>query len=119
MGDGRLTSIKCPHCGHVADAGTDTIIQGGFPWLCDGCDNEWEVRTAFFKKRREFDTDQFRGVLADAMEAQNITQTTIAELVGVTGAYISHIVHGKRIPTLPMARRILEVLGEHDAADAL
>jgi DNA-binding XRE family transcriptional regulator/predicted RNA-binding Zn-ribbon protein involved in translation (DUF1610 family) len=113
------TVIKCAYCGSTEESGPDTISEGGLAWQCPGCGNEWEIRTAFFKQRRAYDSDRFSSLVADAMDKQKITQGTVAGMVGVTGAYINHIVHGKRLPTLPVARRILEVLGMHDEADAL
>lgn len=57
--------------------------------------------------------------MTSAMKAQNMTQNVLGEMVGVSGAYISLIASGNRTPTLMVARRILDALGEHDDADNL
>ena len=113
------TVIKCPECGSTADAGVNTITEGAFPWRCKGCNNEWELHAVFFKVRDNYDPKRFRKTLAQAMKARGINQQQLARMAGVTAAYISLILAGKRVPPLPTAQRILEALGEHDAADAL
>ncbi len=114
-----MAAIKCPLCGTTADAGGDPITEGGFPWECRGCETQWEVRTVFFKQRDDFNVEQFRTLMIEAMEDQKMTQQAVGRFVGVSGAYISVIAAGKRVPSLSVARRILEALGEHEAADNL
>lgn len=101
------------------DLDVETITEGALGWKCGACESEWEVRTAFFRDRRDYDTDKFMVVVRESMVSQGMTQQTLAKLVGVSDSYISILLQGKRVPTRTTARRILEALGEHAAADSL
>ena len=113
-------SIKCPRCGAVAGSSPEPLAEGAFRWSCPECHSDWEIRTAFFKERGgAYNNEAFVHLVRKAMKAQGMTQKALADLVGVTGAYIALITSSQRVPTLSVARRILEALGEHEAAEAL
>lgn len=58
-----------------------------------------------------FDKEVLRRRITEARESQGLSQAELAEKAGVTPAAISQIEKGHRVPTIPVLRRIVSVLG--------
>jgi DNA-binding XRE family transcriptional regulator len=107
--------MECPACEATDEAAVDTLRKGSLQWGCPGCRRLWDVRTVFFERPGSRVRDLGRTVRRLRSE-QQMTQSQLGDLVGVTAAYISHIEAAKRHPAPSLVRRILEALGAHDEA---
>lgn len=45
------------------------------------------------------------------MEQKNIAQVELAKAVGVSEAFMSYVIDGKKMPSVPVLKRIAEKLG--------
>ena len=52
-----------------------------------------------------------RDILWDALASQGLSQNELAKRVGISAAYMSQLVSGKRSPSVSTARRLQRVLG--------
>ena len=108
--------IECPRCEAREESTNDLLKKGSAGWQCPQCRTRWNVRTVFFETNPGLKGKDWHKMIKRLRKEQGMTQSQVAELVGVTGAYISHIEAGKRNPAPSMCRRILEALGAHEEA---
>lgn len=74
----------------------------------------FEVRVVFFDRPRQVNSSRFIKDVRGAMKRQGLTQADLAELMGVTGAYISTLLSGKREISADTAARVNRALGEDE-----
>ena len=48
--------------------------------------------------------------IRQAMEAKCVTQTELAEAAGVSQAFMSYVLHGYKLPSVPVLKRIADKL---------
>lgn len=58
------------------------------------------------------DIEEFRSMLRYERTVRNISQTELAEAIGITQAHLSYIEHGKRDLTIARYNKILEYFEE-------
>ena len=109
--------VECPRCGTRDDAGPQVLTKVDFEWLCRECRRHWRVRTVFFETRSSGWDRRLGKLVKRLRKEQGLTEEQLADLVGVTGAFISHIEAGKREPSASVSRRLLEALGAHEEAE--
>lgn len=102
--------IVCPGCGAVEPTEQD-LGQRVFEWACGACHRSFEVRVVFLPRPREIDGVAFRAQVSRLLEEQGLSKTDLAKLVGVTPAYISTILSGRRAVSAEVAQRVLCALG--------
>ena len=83
-----------------------TIHDSDFLWSCNRCGKTFEVRTVFLARSSSVDTKKFTAKVRGEMKRQGLTQAEVGRLVGVTGAYISTILSGRRTVSVELARRV-------------
>ncbi len=86
------------------------IEDGDFTWSCTRCCRGFEVRTVFLSRSSSVDAKAFAHKVRAEMARQSLTQATVGRLIGVTGAYISTILSGRRTVSVELARRIERAL---------
>lgn len=101
--------IRCPNCG--AGAAPDRgIEESAFPWVCPSCGQGFEVRIVFLSRAEPVDPERFRVEVLQLLEEQGLTKSDLARLVGVTPAYISTLLSGRRKISGDVAARVLRTL---------
>lgn len=101
--------IVCPGCGTGADVEQD--IKGSvFEWSCKACGKGFEVRIVFFERAKPVDQAAFRDKVQRLLAEQGLNKTELASLVGVSPAYISVLLSGRREVTAGAASRVLHAL---------
>ena len=101
--------IRCPECGSFAK--TDHHVQETlFEWGCDECGRKFEVRIVFFRRPQLVDAAAFRGEVDKRLQEQGLSKAELARLVGVSGAYISTLLSGRRKISEGVAERVLHIL---------
>jgi transposase-like protein len=101
--------IVCPECGAGQPVDRD-IQESVFEWRCTSCGEGFEVRVVFLSRAKPIHAAEFRAEVSRLLADQGLTKTELAKLVGVTPAYISTVLSGRRIPGSSVARRMLHVL---------
>ena len=104
--------IVCPGCGATGDTEHE-LEESTFRWSCGACGKGFEVRIVFFPRAEPVDPDQFRTEVNRLLTQQGLTKTELARLVGVTPAYISTLLSGRRAVGAEVGTRVLRVLRLH------
>lgn len=104
-----MTMIRCPACAHRGDVAR-SIEDTDFDWSCPGCCKTFEVRTVFLRRHELVDKNAFVAQVRREIEDQGLTQAELGRLVGVSGAYISTILSGRRQITKDLADRVTAAL---------
>lgn len=102
-------TIVCPDCGRFTD-GQLAIRESSFEWDCRGCGRSFEVRIVFLSSRKNVDTVAFIAQVKGILKEQGLSRTDLARLLGVTPAYMSTILSGRRKISGTVAERILSAL---------
>lgn len=68
------------------------------------------MRTVFLPRERDVDEKRFRREVLELLHAQRLTRSDLARLVGVTPAYISTILGGRRRVSSEIAARVIHAL---------
>lgn len=104
-----MSAIHCPRCGARA-ATKRAVTEAVFPWRCGSCRSQFEVRIVFFPREEAIDGGKFRAHVEARLSSQGLTRTELAKLVGVTPAYISTLLSGRRRVSKSLADRVLRAL---------
>lgn len=103
--------IQCPACKkEYLGQDIDAVAQKVTVFHCPVCGRSFTVRTVFLLRDR--DIPRFRERLREGMEKCGFTQQQLGDLLGFTGAYVSHVLKGKRVPARPSLW--LQAVGDHD-----
>lgn len=86
------------------------IQESVFEWRCDSCARSFEVRIVFLPRAEPIEAAEFRGEVDRLLSEQGLTKTELARLVGVTPAYISTLLSGRRAVGASVAGRVLHAL---------
>lgn len=105
-----MSEIRCPSCGKHARS-RQMIEEAVLEWDCPACQKTFEVRIVFFERARVVDKEAFAEEVRVQMQRQGLNQAELAKLMGVTGAYVSTILSGKREVSGDLADRVLHALG--------
>lgn len=106
-----MSEIRCPSCGKTGRI-RQSLEEVVLEWPCPWCKRTFEVRIVFFERPRVVDKDAFADEVRAEMERQGLNQAELARLLGVTGAYISTLLSGKREISPEVADRVTNALGE-------
>jgi predicted transcriptional regulator len=87
-----------------------TVEESVTDWVCEGCGRRFEIRVVFFERAEPVDQVAFRDEVNRLLGEQGLTRTELARLVGVTPAYISVLLNGRRELSAAGAARVLRVL---------
>lgn len=101
--------IVCPRCAAVADRAL-VVQECVTEWTCPSCTRRFEVRIVFLERPHPVDLVAFRNLVNAALEEQGLTRSDLARLVGVTPAYISTLLSGRRGVSPTRAASILRIL---------
>lgn len=104
-----MSRIRCPSCGS-STPNQRGLAESRFRWTCSTCGSGYEVRIVFLPRRKEVDPRLFRAKVEVILRAQGLTRSDLARLVGVTPAYISTILSGRRRISSEFAHRVLRAL---------
>lgn len=104
-----MTSIRCPRCDETGKV-SRSIEDGDFAWRCPACAASFEVRTVFLRRSQPVDKDRFIAQVTKEMKDQGVNQAELGRLVGVSGAYISTILSGRRAVSEDLAERVARAL---------
>lgn len=104
-----MTQIRCPVCD--ATGNVDRPIEDDdFVWSCAACFKTFEVRTVFLRRVEPVDKQRFSTEVRAELERQRLTQAELGRLIGVSGAYISTILSGRREVSRELAERVNRAL---------
>ncbi len=104
-----MTQTACPSCGHRTPTRAQ-IQESRLDWACRSCKRTFEIRIVFFERPRPVDNDRFRRQVLNTMRRQGLTQAELGRMIGVSAAYISTILSGKRRVSPQLAERIRRAL---------
>lgn len=104
-----MSEIRCPSCGDFART-QYAISDSQLEWSCSSCEKTFELRIVFFERPRRVDQARFRKQLRATMASQELTQAELGRMIGVSGAYISTILSGKRRVSPQLAERVSRAL---------
>ncbi len=104
-----MSPIRCPSCGS-STRDERGLEESRFRWTCSTCASRYEVRIVFLPRRKEVDSRLFRAEVEAVLREQGLTRSDLARLVGVTPAYISTIMSGRRRISSEFAHRVLRAL---------
>lgn len=104
-----MTEITCRICGHT-ETQLQQIQDGDFEWTCPGCHATFHIRIVFLEHEAEVDQPRFRQEVERLLNEQALNRSDLARLLGVTPAYVSIILNGRRPIRTDLAKRILHVL---------
>ncbi len=105
-----MTAIRCPACGRATKSDGE-VNRSTFEWTCGHCRQHYEVRVVFLRRPTPIDGDAFRARLQRTMDDEALSQGDVAELAGVSAAYISTVIRGKRRVSPRVAARVDDALG--------
>lgn len=108
-------TIACPACGWITD-GPLAIQESSFEWNCGACGRAFEVRIVFLPSRRVMDASAFVARVEQRLKDEGLSQTDLARLLGVTPAYVSTVLSGRRKISGALADRILAALRSNNSA---
>lgn len=101
-----MTTIRCPSC-NASRTHKRALEESSFPWICGTCHQAFEVRVVFLPRQREIDRHDFCIQVEELLTRQRLSRSDLARLVGVSPAYISTILSGRRAISVELATRIL------------
>lgn len=104
-----MSQIHCPSCGRSARV-SHAIEEAVLQWGCQRCGRDFEVRIVFFERPRVVDKKAFAEEVRASMARQGLNQAEVARLMGVTGAYVSTLLSGKREISPEVADRVRRAL---------
>lgn len=104
-----MTAIRCPRCGETGEVDRP-IEDGDFPWRCPACAASFEARTVFLRRSQLVDKDRFIARVTKEMQDQGVNQAELGRLIGVSGAYVSTILSGRREVSRELAERVNRAL---------
>ncbi len=104
-----MTMIRCPACDEAREIDR-AIEDDDFAWTCVGCFQSFEVRTVFLRRHELVDKNAFVAQVRREIEDQGLTQAELGRLIGVSGAYISTILSGRRAVSQELAERVNRAL---------
>lgn len=104
-----MSEIRCPSCektGRIRRPLEEAVLE----WQCSPCGKTFEVRIVFFERPRVVHKEAFTEEVRAEMQRQGLNQAELARLMGVTGAYVSTLLSGKREISPDVAARVRRAL---------